>query len=74
MNTITIEQLQDMGHRSSTMRWYLWFKHFVEVGLLDVADYFLGKLYRPRIVLPEAWSDLRDQLDAAKARTEGQTQ
>ena len=68
MNTITIEQLQDMGQRSTTLRWYLWFKHFVEVGPLDIADYFLGKLYRRGSVLPETWSDLLLELDAAKAK------
>lgn len=62
---ITLEQLQDMGVRNSTLRYYLWFKHFVEIGRLDLAAYFLGKCWRRHGGLPESWSTLRDELDAA---------
>lgn len=64
---ITLEKLQDMGVRSSALRWYLWFKHFVEVGNVDVAAYFLGKCWRHRGDLPESWTALRDELDAARS-------
>ncbi len=62
---ITLEQLQEMGVRSSTMRYYLWFKHFVETGDLDIAAYFLGKCWRRHGHLPESWSAMRDELDEA---------
>ena len=67
MSDITLEELQDMGVRCSTMRSYLWFKHFVEVGPLDVAAYFLGRIYKRSSDLPEAWTSLREQLDGARA-------
>lgn len=63
---ITIEQLQELGVRSKTLRYYLWFKHFVEVGKFDVAAYFLGKCWRRHGDLPEKWTALRDELDKAK--------
>lgn len=66
---ITLEQLQDMGVRCKTLRWYLWFKHFVEVGPLDLAAYFLGKCWRRHGDLPESWTAMRDELDAAVARS-----
>lgn len=68
MGDITLEELQDMGVRCSTMRSYLWFKHFVEVGPLDVAAYFLGRLYKRCSDLPEPWSQLQKQLEAAEAK------
>lgn len=68
MSNITLEELQDMGVRCSTMRSYLWFKHFVEVGPLDVAAYFLGRIYKRSRDLPEPWSELQKQLEDAEAR------
>ncbi len=68
MVRITLEELQDMGVRCSTMRSYLWFKHFVEVGPLDVAAYFLGRIYKRSSALPESWSALQKQLEEAEAK------
>ncbi len=69
---ITLERLQEMGVRSRPMRYYLWFKHFVEVGNCEVAAYFLGKCWRRHGHLPESWAAMRDELDAAKrAREQG---
>ncbi len=69
MSDITLEELQNMGVRSNTMRSYLWFKHFVEVGPLDVAAYFLSRIYR-RSDLPETWTELQEQLEAARETTQ----
>ncbi len=63
---IWLEQLQDIGVRSKTLRYYLWFKHFVEIGKLDFAAYFLGKCWRRHGDLPESWHVLHDDLDRAK--------
>ena len=67
MSDPTLEQLQDMGVRCRGLRSYLWFKHFVEVGRLDLAEYFLGKCWRRHGSLPNSWSTMRDELDAARA-------
>lgn len=71
MTEMPLNWLQYIGHSCTTIRWYLWFKHFMELRRLEHAEYFLDKLYRRREDMlekcPQTWNAIGAEFDAAQA-------
>ncbi len=61
MTDMPVQVLRNMGLRCTAMRYYWWFKHFLEVGPLENAEYFLQLLRNREKQLPEPWERLRRQ-------------
>ena len=62
--SMEVQVLRNMGLRCVAMRYYWWFKHFLEVGPLDNAAYFLALLRNRDKQLPEPWEALKDEYHA----------